>query len=92
MTPHPTLRIRSPRPDILEVANEKKKIRLAVKLCMRAAYSMVLLATFFLCSAVVTGNLIYLVWVGLALLGCLTCIQCVEKLQEESDSSGLETA
>lgn len=46
MPEHPTLRIHSPRPDILDVADTRRRLRFMERTCLRLSGLMIVSATF----------------------------------------------
>jgi hypothetical protein len=59
MPEHPSLRIQSPRPDILAVADERKKMRFLERTFIRASAFMLVGALFFIFATIITVNMMF---------------------------------
>jgi hypothetical protein len=86
MAPHPKLRIQSPRPDILDVVEERKKMRYLEQVCIRVASLLLVTTIFFVFLTIVTRNLVFAFLALCCMLVTYGIQEISQKLRETHES------
>ncbi len=87
MPEHPTLRIHSPRPDILVVADERKRLRFMERTCIRLSGLMIVSSLFVIFFAIITNNVHFAIFACVLLVLAYFSMEISKIVHETHEST-----